>query len=188
GDIMEALEFEKAIRYPFNRMKGMLNVLWLFIPIFGWFALFGYTVRIVNEFIDDKFEELPTIQFIDDMKLGFIMFLKMIPFILVYMALTSGIGMISEALSIIVMLIAVFFAIPLLNMNFMRKQTVESYFEFGILKAVTENIKDYIIMILKGIALTIIFLFMAIFLVGIPAQMFTKHIFIADFYRRYVKK
>ena len=184
---MDALEFEKAIRYPFNRMKGMLNALWLFVPIFGWFALFGYVVRIVNEFIDGKFEELPTIQFMDDMKLGFMMFLKAIPFFLVYMVLISGIGMVSETLSSIVTFATAIFMIPLLNMNFLRKQTVESYFEFGILTAVTENVGDYIVTILKGIALTIIFMIMAIFLVGIPAQMFTKNIFIADFYRRYVK-
>ncbi|MBW6462422.1 MAG: DUF4013 domain-containing protein [DPANN group archaeon] len=165
----------------------MLNVLWLFVPIFGWLALVGYVVRIVNEFIDGKFEELPTIKFIDDMKLGFMMFLKMIPFILVYVVLISGIGMISETLSGIIALFTAIFAIPMLNMNFMRKQTVGSYFELGILKAVTENLGDYIIMMLKGIALTIIFTIMAIFLVGIPAQMFTKNIFIADFYRRYVK-
>lgn len=184
---MEPLEFEKAIRYPFNRMKGMLNALWLFVPIFGGLALVGYAVRIVNEFIDDKFEELPTIQFMDDMKLGFMMFLKAIPFFLIYMVLIGGIGMVSETLLGIFLFATAIFAIPLLNINFMRKQTVESYFEFGILKAVTENVGDYVIMMLKGIALTIIFFFMAIFLVGIPAQMFTKNIFIADFYRRYVK-
>ena len=184
---MKALEFENAIRYPFNRMKGMLNVLWLIVPIFGWFALFGYVVRIVNEFIDGKFEELPTIQFMDDMKLGFMMFLKTIPFIFVYMVLITGMSMVSETISVIITLATAFFAVPLLNINFMRKQTVGSYFELGILKAVTGNVGDYVIMILKSIALTIIFLFMAIFLVGIPAQMFTKHIFIADFYRRYVK-
>jgi hypothetical protein len=40
-------------------------------------------------------------------------------------------------------------------------------------------------MMLKSLALQLIFLVMIIVLVGIPAGAFTKNIFIADFYRRH---
>ncbi len=184
---MESLSFEKAFKYPFNRLKGMLNALWLLLPIFGWFALFGYTVRIVNEFLEGKFEQLPLFHFMDDMKLGFMMFLKAIPFAIVYMVIISVMEFVSADLSQIVSFLLSCFVIPLLGVNFMKKQTIESYFEFKVLDAMKENLGDYIIMILKTYALTIIFAIMIIVLIGLPALMFTGSIFVADFYRRYVK-
>ena len=187
GAIMESLEFGKAFKYPFNRLKGMLNVLWIFLPIFGWLALMGYTIRIINEFLEGKFEQLPTMQFGSDMKFGFIMFLKALPFAIVYMVVIGAVGIISQNLLQIVNFLFSCFIIPLLSVNFMKKQTVEAYFEFGVLTAMKDNLGDYIVMILKTYALTIIFGFLIIVLIGFPAMMFTSSIFIADFYRRYVK-
>lgn len=187
GAIMESLEFGKAFKYPFNRLKGMLNALWILLPIFGWFALLGYTVRIVNEFLEGKFEQLPTMQFGSDMKLGFVMFLKAIPFAIVYMVVIGVVGIVSQDLLQIVNFLFSCFIIPLLGVNFMKKQTVEAYFEFGVLKAMKENLGDYIVMILKTYALAIIFGLLTIVLIGFPALMFTSSIFVADFYRRYVK-
>ena len=187
GAIMESLEFGKAFKYPFNRLKGMLNALWILLPIFGWFALLGYTVRIVNEFLEGKFEQLPTMQFGSDMKLGFVMFLKAIPFAIVYMVVIGVVGIVSQDLLQIVNFLFSCFIIPLLGVNFIKKQTVEAYFEFGVLKAMKENLGDYIVMILKTYALTIIFGLLTIVLIGFPALMFTGSIFVADFYRRYVK-
>ena len=187
GAIMESLSFEKAFKYPFNRFKGMLNALWIFLPIFGWLALLGYTVRIVNEFLEGKFEQLPTMQFGSDMKLGLMMFLKALPFAIVYMIVLTIVGIISQDLLQIVNFLFSCFVIPLLGVNFIKKQTVGAYFEFGVLKAMKENLGDYIVMILKTYALTIIFAIMIVVLVGFPALMFTSSIFVADFYRRYVK-
>ena len=184
---MESLEFGKAFKYPFNRLKGMLNALWILLPIFGWFALLGYTVRIVNEFLEGKFEQLPTMQFGSDMKLGFVMFLKAIPFAIVYMVVIGVVGIVSQDLLQIVNFLFSCFIIPLLGVNFIKKQTVEAYFEFGVLKAMKENLGDYIVMILKTYALAIIFGLLTIVLIGFPALMFTGSIFVADFYRRYVK-
>jgi len=187
GAIMESLSFEKAFKYPFNRLKGMLNALWILLPIFGWLAIIGYSVRIVNEFLEGKFEQLPTMQFGPDMKLGFMMFLKALPFAIVYMIVIGAVGMVSESLLQIVNFLISCFVIPLLGVNFMKKQTVESYFEFKILNAMKDNLGDYIVMILKTYALVIIFGLMVIVLIGFPALIFTSSIFIADFYRRYVK-
>jgi len=184
---MESLSFGKAFKYPFNRFKGMLNALWIFLPILGWLALMGYTIRIVNEFLEGKFEQLPTMQFGSDLKLGFSMFLKALPFAIVYMIFLTVVGIMSQNLLQIVNFLFSCFVIPLLGVNFMKKQTVEAYFEFKILNAMKENLGDYIVMILKTYALTIIFGIMIVVLIGFPALMFTGSIFIADFYRRYVK-
>lgn len=182
-----ALSFDKAFSYPFSKAKRMFNIFWLFLPIFGWFALGGYSVRIVQGFAKGRFKEMPAMKFGSDMKLGFFMFLKAIPFVIAVAVAFSILFVISPALEAIMELLFGIFVFPMLGINFMKKMTIESFFEFGIAKAVWNNMGDYLIAILKSIGLGIIFLLMMIVLVGIPAGMFTKNIFLADFYRRRVE-
>ena len=190
---MKALDFNIAFKYPFNRPMGMLNILWVFVPIIGWFALGGYGVRIIQNFIKGDFKELPKLEFGNDLSLGFMMFIKAIPFGILYMVIimaftffaqTSEIpmwipGAVNTLLGILVL--------PILSINFMKKETVESWFEFSLLKFVFDNLGDYIVMMLKSLVLGIVFLFLSLVLVGIPAGAFTKNMFLADFYRRRVK-
>jgi hypothetical protein len=185
--MMHKLDFNTAFKYPFNRSKGMLNIFWILLPIIGWFALGGYGVRIVKEFSKGKFKKLPTFKFGDDFKLGFFMFLKALPFIIVYGLLMGILGYIDEWLKGSVELLLEILVVPILTINFMNKQTVGSFFEFSKIRYVFENFADYIVAILKSILLFIVFLVMVIVLVGIPAMAFTNNIFLADFYRRNVK-
>jgi len=192
---MKKLDFKTAFKYPFNRAKGMWNILWILLPIFGWFALGGYGVRIVKEFIKGKFKRLPSFKFKSDLKLGFAMFIKFIPFVVVYSLLLLGVERVASFLNIknqklLVNLVKVFlelFIVPILAINFFNKETISSLFEIEILKSVFTNFDDYAVTLLKSILLSIIFLIMWMVLVGIPAGTFTKNMFLADFYRRRVK-
>ena len=56
---MDALDFKTAFMYPFHRAVWLLNILWVFLPIFGWFALMGYGVRLMQDFTKGSFEALP---------------------------------------------------------------------------------------------------------------------------------
>ncbi|MFW6282769.1 MAG: DUF4013 domain-containing protein [Minisyncoccales bacterium] len=187
---MKKLEFKKGIKYPFKRTKGLLNILWLFLPIFGWFALGGYGIRIIQEFSKGNFEKLPRFKFVDNMKLGFFMLIKSIPFSLAYiffLVIVKEIINSSFAPNFYISIIELFiglFIVPVLTINFLNKETVESYFEFNIILEVFNNLEDYVIALLKDFLLGLIFVFMFIILVGIPAALFTKSIFVADFYRR----
>jgi len=183
---MTKLDFNIAFKYPFNRAKGMLNILWILLPILGWFALGGYSIRIVKEFIKGKFKQLPTFQFGNDLKLGFMMFLKAIPFMIAYAILVGILAVLNPWLRAVVDVFLRIFFVPILAINFMNKETVSSFFEIGIMKSVFDNLKDYVLTILKSILLGIVFLVMWIILVGIPAGSFTQYIFLADFYRRRV--
>ena len=185
---METISFITALKYPFNKPKRLLYALLLLVPVIGWLALFGYVIRIVNEFIEGKYEELPKLHFTDDLILGFSMFLKSLPFYIVYIALLAGIMMIDEDIANILSILLGFFVLPILNVNFYRKQTVGSYFDFGKLGYVMDNIGDYIVTMLKQYATYIIFLVLSIVLVGIPALYFTSLIFAANFYGRFVEE
>ncbi|KKG13888.1 hypothetical protein EO98_00925 [Methanosarcina sp. 2.H.T.1A.6] len=160
----------------------------LFIPIIGWLALFGYVVRLVNEFIEGRYEGLIKLDFMEDLKLGFMVFLKSLPFYIAYTVVLLATMYVNETLGNIVNLLLGFFVIPMLAVNFFRKQTVESFFEFDILNVVRDNLGEYIITVLKQYALFIIFAVLSIVLVGIPAMFFTNSIFVANLYGRLVER
>jgi hypothetical protein len=184
---MTKLKFKTAFSYPFNRAKGMWNILWFLVPIIGWFALGGYGVRIIKEFSVGKFKKLPTFSFGSDLSLGFMMFLKSLPFMIILIAIMGVLDFTDSWATGILESLLRLFIIPIMFVHFYNKETVSSLFDFKILKSVFYNFWDYISAILKDIALMLIFLVMIIVLVGIPAGAFTQSMFIADFYRRRIK-
>ncbi|MDD3498037.1 MAG: DUF4013 domain-containing protein [Candidatus Moranbacteria bacterium] len=185
---MESLKFETAFKYPFNRAKGMWNILWIFVPIVGWFALGGYSVRIVKEFVGGKFDKLPSFSFSNDLSLGFMMLIKAVPFMVVYGVFDAVVGKAGDITMTLANILVGVFVIPILSINFFNKETVASFFEFKIVGDVFNNIGDYLMAVLKSILLSLVFLVLSLVLVGIPAGAFTKNIFLADFYRRRVGK
>jgi hypothetical protein len=186
--IIETISFSEAFKYPFKVPQRLLYILLLFIPIIGWLVLFGYAVRLVNEFIEGRYEGLIKLDFMEDLKLGFMVFLKALPFYIGYMVILSAAMYVNETLGSILNLVLGFFVIPILAVNFFRKQTVESFFEFDVLNVVRDNLGEYIVTVLKQYALVIIFLILSIVLVGIPAMFFTNSIFVANMYGRLVEK
>lgn len=115
------------------------------------------------------------------------MFIKSLPFVLVYIIIIAILNKIDSQVTGLVNFFLGLFVIPILSINFMNKETVESFFEFEILKSVFDNLGDYVVVVFKSILLSIIFFVMIIVLVGLPAGSFTENIFLADFYRRKVK-
>lgn len=186
--IIETISFSEAFKYPFKTPKRLLYALLIFVPIIGWLALFGYIVRLVNEFIEGKYEGLIKLDFMEDLKLGFTVFLKALPFYIVYVIILSATMYVSETLGNLINLLLGFFVVPMLAVNFFRKQTIESFFEFDVLNVVKDNIGEYVITVLKQYALVIIFVVLSIVLVGIPAMFFTNSIFVANMYGRLVEK
>ncbi|MDD3245532.1 MAG: DUF4013 domain-containing protein [Methanosarcina sp.] len=186
--IIETISFSEAVKYPFKVPQRLLYILLLFIPIIGWLALFGYAVRLVNEFIEGRYEGLIKLDFMEDLKLGFMVFLKALPFYIAYMVILSATTYVNETLGNLVNLLLGFFVIPLLAVNFFRKQTIESFFEFDVLNIVRDNPGEYIVTVLKQYALVIIFAVLSIVLVGIPAMFFTNSIFVANLYGRLVER
>lgn len=184
---MEILDFKTAFKYPLNRPVGMLNILWLFVPIFGWFALWGYAAVIIRGFLKGEFRELPLLDFVPHMKLGFYLFVRYIPFMLAYGVVSAILGSFESSFIAFAQFIAELFLLPLVCVNFMYKGTVASSFEFSLVKVVFDDLGEYCIVLGKSFALGFIYLVMSIILIGIPAGAFTNSIFLADFYRRKIK-
>ncbi len=186
---MASLDFTKAYRYPFKRWAGLLNILWLLVPVYGWFLLIGYKVRIINEFLVQKWNKLPEIRHGSDFTLGWLMFWKGFPGMVALIAASALFGLASKG-NILIMLLFDLFAIlvvPILAINFMKKQKVSACFEFDLVRVVFKHFEDYLIALLNDLALGMIFLVMAVILVGIPAGAFTKSIFLTEFYRTHVR-
>ena len=183
---MKGVTFEQAFKYPFNRATCLWNGFWLLVPIFGWLALFGYQIRIHKEFIEGKFKKAPKMKFWKDFEFGLLMFVRMIPItlfmIFLFMVTIDSLTLFS---AFVLFLIT---GVPVLLMNFFNKETISSTFEFKIIKGVFNNIGNYLIAYIYTMVLGFIFSILGIILVGIPANIFTKHIFFADFYRQHCKK
>jgi hypothetical protein len=186
--IIETLSLSDAFKYPFKAPKKLLYALLLLIPILGWLVLSGYIVRLINEFVEGRYEEPIDLDLIEDLKLGTITFLKALPFYIAYSIIIFVLSYISPTLGSLINLLFAVFVIPILAVNFFRKQTIESFFEFDILNAVKDNLGDYIVTVLKQYLITIVFLILSIILIGIPAMIFTNSIFIAGFYRIYIEQ
>ncbi|MFZ2499417.1 MAG: DUF4013 domain-containing protein [Methanosarcina sp.] len=185
---IETISLSDAFKYPFKDPKKLLYALLLLIPILGWLVLFGYIVRLVNEFIEGRYEEPLDLDLMEDLKLGAITFVKALPFYIVYAVVIFAINYISPNLGSLIELMLGFFVIPILAVNFFRKQTIESFFEFDLLNVVKDNFEEYVMAALKQYAVAIVFAILSIILIGIPALCFTSSIFIANFYGRIVEQ
>ena len=186
--IIETLSLSDAFKYPFKTPTRLLYALLLLIPILGWLVLFGYVVRLVNEFIEGRYEGPIKLEIMDDLKLGIITFVKALPFYIAYIIVISIASYISASLGSLVSFLLAFFVVPILMVNFFRKQTIESFFEFDLLNVVKDNLGDYIMTMLKQYAVTIVFLILSIILIGIPGLCFTSSIFVANFYGNYIEQ
>jgi len=175
---------KKGLKYPWNNASRLLNIFWILLPILGWFALGGYGKKIVRELILKQNKQLPAFgDFWENFKQGIIIFVFMIPTYLV-LFLIMLIPFFGRGLYFL----ALFFLLPWLTMNFFVKETFEALWE--VKKAfyiVTNNIVDYLWVLLKTIIFTIIYGLLSIVLVGIPAYAFGKMYFLTEFYKKHKK-
>jgi len=147
----------------------------------------GYGVRLMQDFSKGSFEALPEFSFVEDMKLGFMMFIKSLPFFIAYSVVIGIVTWLSPSIGNLVGTLLNIFVLPILAVHFINKETWKSYFEFDVVKSVFNNLMDYVVAVIKSITLAIVFVVLSIVVVGIPAMAFTPYIFLCDFYARNVQ-
>lgn len=173
------------VKYPFNKLSRLFNFYWILLPIFGWLAVAGYAVKIIQSMLNNDFSELPAFGgFAKNMKKGFFLLIYMIP-IFIVLGLLNFIPFVGQ---IIVILLSIFL-IPILFIQYCKNEKfMEGYQIKPAVNIVFNNIWDYILTILKNIVaflvLAVASILIITMIVTIPAMAFNKHFLMVDFYNR----
>jgi hypothetical protein len=173
------------IKYPFNKFSRLFNFYWVLLPILGWLALAGYTIKIVQAMLKKDFKELPAFGgFTENMKKGFFLLVYMIP-IFVVIGLLNLVPFIGP----IAIFLLGLFLLPMLYLQYCKNENfMEGYQVKSAINIVFNNIWDYILMILKSLLVGVVFVVASVFIitliVTLPALVFSKQFLIVDFYNR----
>ncbi len=170
---MNNLNFKKTLEHTHNN-ENKWDILLVFLPVVGWFSLFGYFIRVIQRFVVDKSDQRPNFKFQDDFSLGVFMFLKAIPFAIIYLIifiLIDSIRYLHNSGQTLLMGIFHFvniFLTPILLVNFADKKTVDSLAETSTLKIIFVDFRGYITTLLRTLTIIIVFLGIYSIVIGIP--------------------
>ena len=175
------VEFMQGLKYPWGNAKRLWNILWILIPILGWFAIINYSKKISLSIVGGDTAGLPEFGgFFENLSKGFILFLKLIPISVVLMI----VNFIPVIGSVVYVLFAILF-MPWLVINLYVKDTVGATFEWSnAANIVFKNFGDYVMTIIKTIGFVVVYLVGSIVVVGIPCLYLGQYFFFADFYAR----
>jgi hypothetical protein len=178
---MKEKTFEEGLKFPWGKAKRLWNILWILIPILGYFAIIGYTRKIILGLSKGNTKELPIFgNFWDNLKEGFMIFIYFIPTIIALM-LIAEIPIIGE----IIYWILTITMLPILMINLYVKNEFKAIWELEkVFKMVFKNFADYLMALLKTIGYGIIYIIGMIVLVGIPCYIFGMMYYLVDFYKR----
>lgn len=173
--------FKEGLSYPWINGKRLWNILWILVPILGFFAIFGYTKKIVVNLVNKRLDGIPEFgKFWDNVSIGFSLFLRFIPLYLVIMI----VNFIPDVGGILTALFQILF-LPWLTINLFMKGTVKSTFEFEtVMNVVFKNFGDYVVTFIKTAGYYLTYIVLSVVLVGIPCIYFGGYYYFADFYSR----
>lgn len=174
-------DFPDGLKYPWNRMGRLWNILWALIPIVGWLALIGYIRKIVRSIVGGDMEGLPEFgSFGDNLKVGFWVFVKLIPLYIV----VAVIGMIPFVGWLANLFLQIFF-VPYLVIHFLVTDEFKATFDYkAVMDYVFQNVGDYLIAFVKTLGYAIVYGVLSIVLIGIPCLYFGGYYFMAEYYAK----
>jgi len=179
------VSFGDAFKYPFTNWKKLFYILWILVPIAGFFAYTGYVLKIYESAATKKKKELPEWgSFWENMKKGFIIFVIGIIFGIICF-IVNMIPLIGIFISWLISAIK-----PLFFTNYAVKKEFEAAFDiklvFGLVK---KDIIGFFITWLKSVALTIIWLVITVItlfigsVVTLPAMAYSVAFLWGSYYR-----
>jgi hypothetical protein len=176
--------FTEGLKFPWQKPRRLWNILWVLVPIVGWFALMGYIVRIVQNLNRGNTKEIPKMDdFWDKFVLGFMTFVKMIPFMVLLGIVAWILKLVPIAGNIVYGFIALFI-VPYLALNLMVTEKFAAIWEFEkAIKTVFGNFRKYLVALVMTLFYCAIYILLSIVLVGIPCLMFGQNFYMVDFYR-----
>ena len=175
-------DLQEGLKYPWNKAGRLWNILWILLPIFGWFALIGYIRNIAVDLVKGKRKELPAFgKFWDNFVMGLKLFIYLIPTIIVLMVI-AAIPMIGSILQLLISI----FLLPWLMINLFVKDEFGALWELKLaFNSVFDNAKEYILAYIKTLVYGLIYGIASLILIGIPCSVFGKYYFLTEFYSKY---
>ncbi|MFT4343208.1 MAG: hypothetical protein ACMXYE_00505 [Candidatus Woesearchaeota archaeon] len=169
-----------GLAYPWQKPVRLWNILWLFVPIFGWLALYGYLRKIDLALVDSQYEYPAFGSPLSNFVAGLKFFIFMIPTFIV-LSVLDFIPLVGSVLSLLFMLIFV----PWLILNYFVKDTFSALWELDrAFKVISEHGKEYVIVLLKTYLYIIVYVLLSLVIIGIPGLL-GSYYYLADFYRKY---
>jgi len=172
----------EGLKYPWGQPVRLLNILWVLLPIFGWFALIGYGKKIILSLVKGHRTELPPFgSFSKNLSEGFMIFIYMIPTMIVLMIIQM-IPLVGYILGLLVN----WFILPWLTINLMVKGEFSALWELEqAFNVVVNNAKAYVIAFVKTLVYSVVYFVLSFVLVGIPCNAFGGMYFLTEFYSDY---
>ena len=165
--------FWHAVIYPYRRKKGFCTILWLLVPIVGWLLFIGYYTRITQSFCEGKYKKLPAVKAVDCIGTGFFILLKLLPFHIILMAIgffaAPETGLFGPSLFLLYNIISIFFGLfimPFLTVHFLYREDATAYFQWGILRHARTYAREYFLVAIKTILLSVVYVIIHVLLVA----------------------
>ena len=174
---------KEALRYPFAKWRRLFNYFWLLIPVWGWFVVYGYLIRILENLRRGRHRELPAIHPLKGLfSTGFFLCVSIFIYAIILFAL-SLIPVLGWVAYVYVLLIS-----PLLFLHYSETKNVKDLFDVVTASDILFSYpKEYILAWLKTIAFILILLLASIpvitLIVTLPALSFGQYYFFGEFYR-----
>ena len=174
-----------AIKYPWTKMQRVFWFWLIFIPIFGWFPLYGYMLDFMQNIVKGSDKELPKFgKYWDLFGQGF--------FYLIFSLIVGVVVQILIRIPIVgwIAYLYVMLIVPVLAINYAVKRRFGAFFDIGLAtKMVFGNFGAYIVMILKTIVVGLFWLLCSIPIITLiwtlPAMQFSSGFLLAQFYRKH---
>ncbi len=173
----------EALKYPFANWKRLFNYFWILVPVWGWFVVYGYLIRILENLRRGRHKELPAIHpFKGLFSTGFFLCVSIFAYTIILFAL-SLIPVLGWLIYIYVLLIS-----PLLLLRYSETKKTKDIFDVvGASEIMFSHFKEYIIAWLKTIAFILILLVASLplitLIVTLPAVSLGQYYFFGEFYR-----
>lgn len=181
----------EAARYPFKRIKRLFYWLWLIIPIFGIIVYMGYLLKLIRSVVKETDDEPPEFgKIMPNFYLG----LNFLFFFVLYFIIMGLLGYLTSFVPFLVwpvMLFSIYvnLIMPILYTQLAEKRKLSAGINLILAtKIIRYNLKAFIIMMLKQIALLFIWAFaslpMITIIFSIPAMLYSANYLFADFYKK----
>jgi hypothetical protein len=181
----------EAITYPLKKFWRLFYWLWALIPVIGWISYIGYTLRLTREVMRGNKKEAPKYgKFWENFNNGLFPFIVILAINIISMFIAPVLKKVGVVGNILYYLLALLigFLLGVMVLQYIEKWRIEDFFKIGrAFSTLFGNFGSFIVMLLKQLVASIVFLIMSIpiitMLFTMPAMGYSKNMLLADWYR-----